>query len=209
MVKGAQYERELRHVLAGIPEGVRAVTRSCSESERAQARLVIERPFLVVRAAGSGIEGSGDLLALRGDICFPIEVKSSKEKKLYLNGRLADQYSALEDIGKKCGLMPLYAYRLKGVRGDSWRIFRIDCGDLEGRLSILARRIPSCPLTSNGRPHLIWDQGMPLHRFLSLVCKETETRKPAFDSIQERSLSEIESYDSEPETPTWMKDFIR
>ena len=209
MVQGAQYERELRHVLAGIPEGVRAVTRSCTESERAQARLVIERPFLVVRAAGSGIEGSGDLLALRGDICFPIEVKSSKEKKLYLNGRLADQYSALEDVGKRCGLMPLYAYRLKGVRGDSWRIFRIDCGELEGRLSILARRIPSCPLTSNGNPHLIWDQGMPLHRFLALVCKETGKSKPTFDSIQERSSSQIESYDLEPETPIWMKGFIR
>ena len=110
MVQGAQYERELRHVLAGLPEGVRAVTRSCSESERAQARLVIEKPFLVVRAAGSGIEGSGDLLALRGDICFPIEVKTSKEKKLYLNGRLAEQYSALENIGKKCGLMPCLLY---------------------------------------------------------------------------------------------------
>ena len=138
MVQGAQYERELRHVLAGIPEGVRAITRSCTEAERAQARLVIDKPFLVVRAAGSGIEGSGDLLALRGDICFPIEVKTSKEKKLYLNGRLAHQYLALEEIGKKCGLMPLYAYRLKGIRGDSWRIFRIDTGNLEGRLSILA-----------------------------------------------------------------------
>ena len=41
MVQGAQYERELRHVLAGLPEGVRAVTRSCSESERAQALSLI------------------------------------------------------------------------------------------------------------------------------------------------------------------------
>ena len=43
-------------------------------------RQVIERPFLVVRAAGSGMEGSGDLLALRGDLCFPIEVKTSKNQ---------------------------------------------------------------------------------------------------------------------------------
>jgi Holliday junction resolvase len=207
MVQGAQYERELRHVLAGLPEGVRAVTRSCSESERAQARLVIEKPFLVVRAAGSGIEGSGDLLALRGDICFPIEVKTSKEKKLYLNGRLAEQYSALENIGKKCGLMPLYAYRLKGVRGDSWRIFRIDTGKLEGRLSILARRIPTCPLTKNGRPHLIWDQGLPLNKFLALVCRKTEQESKSFETIQERIVSESEKYDIK--TPDWMKGFIR
>ncbi|MAK26004.1 MAG: Holliday junction resolvase [Euryarchaeota archaeon] len=209
MVQGAQYERELRHVLAGIPDGVRAVTRSCTESERAQARLVIEKPFLVVRAAGSGIEGSGDLLALRGDICFPIEVKTSKEKKIYLSGRLAEQYSALENIGKKCGLMPLYAFRLKGVRGDSWRIFRIDSGELEGKLSILARRIPVCPLTSTGKPHLFWDQGMPLHKFLALVCRETEQKKSVFNPIQERTITEEITHKLETETPHWMKGFIR
>ncbi len=209
MVQGAQYERELRHVLAGLPEGVRAVTRSCSESERAQARLVIEKPFLVVRAAGSGIEGSGDLLALRGDICFPIEVKTSKEKKLYLNGRLSEQYSALENIGKKCGLMPLYAYRLKGVRGDSWRIFRIDAGPLEGRLSILARRIPACPLTKNGRPHLIWEKGLPLHKFLALVCRKNELTNQSFEPIQNRVNSDSEISESDTEIADWMKGFMR
>ena len=79
----SQYERELRAVLAGIPKGVQAVTRSCDDIAKARAMQVIDRPFLVVRAAGSGMEGSGDLLALRGDLCFPIEVKSSKESKLY------------------------------------------------------------------------------------------------------------------------------
>ena len=76
---GSQYERELRQVLAGIPKGVEAVIRSCNEQEKMKMRLIIQRPFLVVRAAGSGMEGSGDLLALRGDLCFPIEVKSSKK----------------------------------------------------------------------------------------------------------------------------------
>ena len=82
---GSAYERELRSVLAGEEKGVRAITRSCSESERAQAMQICQRPFLVVRAPGSGSEGTGDLLLLRGDICFPIEVKSSKKKKLYLS----------------------------------------------------------------------------------------------------------------------------
>jgi Holliday junction resolvase len=72
---GVIYERELRSVLAGELKGVRAVTRSCTEIERAQAMQVINRPFLVVRAPGSGSEGTGDLLVLRGDMCFPIEVK--------------------------------------------------------------------------------------------------------------------------------------
>ncbi len=71
-----QYERELRAVLAGIPKGVDAVTRSCDPVAKARARQVIERPFLVVRAAGSGMEGSGDLLALRGGpVSFPSKLR--------------------------------------------------------------------------------------------------------------------------------------
>ena len=88
----SQYERELRQVLAGVPKGIEAVIRSCTDEEKDKMRLTLTRPFLVVRAAGSGMEGSGDLLALRGDICFPIEVKTTKASKLYLSGRTMDQY---------------------------------------------------------------------------------------------------------------------
>ena len=179
----SQYERELRAVLAGIPKGIDAVTRSCDPVAKARARQVLERPFLVVRAAGSGMEGSGDLLALRGDLCFPIEVKSSKKSKLYLSGRTWDQYQSMIYEGKRCDLMPLYAYRLKGVRGDSWRIFRVDVGRLSGRLGMLTRRIPALPLTRNGKPFLDWEQGMPLHLFLALVCrKSTSSTLDALDN---------------------------
>ena len=41
----SSYERELRAVLAGSPDGVRAVTRSCTELERARAMQVVQRPF--------------------------------------------------------------------------------------------------------------------------------------------------------------------
>jgi len=168
---GSQYERELRSVLAGEINGVRAVTRSCSEAERSLAMRVTNRPFLVVRAPGSGSEGTGDLLALRGDICFPIEVKSSKKPRLYLSGRTYDQLKSLKDMGERCGLLPLYAYRLKGVRGDSWRIMKVEVSGLSGKLRHLSRSIPSLPLTRNGKEFLDWGQGMPLHKFLSLVCK--------------------------------------
>ena len=50
---GGAYERELRSVLAGEEKGVHAITRSCNESERAQAMQICQRPFLVVRAPGS------------------------------------------------------------------------------------------------------------------------------------------------------------
>ncbi len=167
---GTNYERELRSVLAGELKGVRAVTRSCTEVERARAMRVVQRPFLVVRAPGSGSEGTGDLLALRGDICFPIEVKTSKSDRIYLSGRTMDQYISLKSTGEKCGLLPLYAFRLKGVRGDSWRIMKVEVEGLTGKLRHLSRSIPPLPLTSRGTPHLDWNAGMPMHRFLSLVC---------------------------------------
>ena len=163
-------------MLAGEVNGVRAITRSCSEMERARAMQVTQRPFLVVRAPGSGSEGTGDLLVLRGDMCFPVEVKSSKTSKLYLSGRTWDQYESLKDTGERCGLLPLYAYRLKGVRGDSWRIMKVEVGGLSGKLRHLSRSIPSLPLTRNGKPFLDWEQGMPLHRFLALVCRSDGAR---------------------------------
>ena len=168
---GTSYERELRSVLAGELKGVRAVTRSCSELERAMAIQVVNRPFLVVRAPGSGTEGTGDLLVLRGDLCFQVEVKSSKTDRIYLSGRTMNQYNSLKEVGERCGLQPLYAFRLKGVRGDSWRIMRVQVEGLTGKSRHLSRSIPKLPLTNRGVPHLNWDAGMPLHRFLALVCK--------------------------------------
>ena len=187
------YERELRAVLAGEIKGVRAIIKSCSEVERARAMQVIQRPFLVVRAPGSGSEGTGDLLALRGDMCFPIEVKSSKSPKQYLSGRTMDQYEALRVTGEKCGLLPLYAYRLKGVRGDSWRIMRVEVESLTGKLRHLSRSIPKLPLTKNGTPHLNWEKGMPLHRFLALVCRSDGARSIDEGSSSLRLQSILES----------------
>ena len=206
----SSYERELRAVLAGSPDGVRAVTRSCTELERARAMQVVQRPFLVVRAAGSGMDGSGDLLALRGDICFPIEVKTRADKKVYFSGQTETQLEAMKYIGEKCGLMPLYAHRLKGVRGDSWRIFRVDTSTLSGRLAALSKRIPTLPLTRTGKPHLDWDQGLPLHQFLGVVCRNSE------DNGLSRIVSDALAIKVETENvvevvpepmPTWMQRF--
>jgi Holliday junction resolvase len=200
----SQYERELRHVLAGIPDGVEKVIRSCSVEEKERMRMVLRRPFLVVRAAGSGIEGSGDLLVLRGDICFPIEVKTTRPRKLYLSGRTLDQYNALVYEGERCGLMPLYAHRLKGVRGDSWRIFRVETTTLRGSLGVLARRIPSLPLTRNGRAFIDWDQGMPLNEFIEIVCQQ-ETSSPTLGSLQGR----IEFEQPQVNKPSVIEELLR
>ena len=204
----SQYERELRHVLAGIHAGVEAVIKSCSVEEKERMRLVLQRPFLVVRAAGSGIEGSGDLLALRGDVSFPIEVKTTKPKKIYLSGRTLDQYNALAYEGERCGLMPLYAHRLKGVRGDSWRIFRVETSTLEGRLRVLARRIPSLPRTRKGRAFIDWDQGMPLNEFINIVCQQNQD-SPTLEYIQKRSQDHEEHLEIEQVRPSILDELQR
>ena len=183
----SKYERELRQVLAGLPKGVNAIIKSCNEIEKAKMKLIEKRPFLVVRAAGSGIEGSGDLLALRGDLCFPIEVKSSKEAKLYLSGRTIEQYNSLVYEGNRSCLMPLYAYRLKGVRGDSWRIFRVETDTLHGKLRKLEPSIPSLPLTRNSTPYLNWKGGMPLNEFIALVCSQVNENETKMKNLQARS----------------------
>ena len=183
----SQYERELRQVLAGVPTGVEAVIRSCSVPEKERMRLVIDRPFLVVRAAGSGMEGTGDLLALRGDLCFPIEVKSTKADKLYLSGRTKDQYDAMVNEGERCHLMPLYAHRLKGVRGDSWRIFRVETSNLTGRLRQLEKWIPPFPKTRTGSNYLNWSDGMPLNQFISLVCSKVGLDRTTLSSLTART----------------------
>jgi Holliday junction resolvase len=212
----SQYERELRAVLIGSPDGVRAVTRSCTASEKARAMQVVRRPFLVVRAAGSGTAGAGDLLAVRGDVAFPIEVKTSKDKKNYLSGRTWEQYLNLQKEGERCGLMPLYALRLKGVRGDSWRLLRVETTTLTGPVAIIARRIPALTLTKSGRPHLDWDAGLPLHRFLSLLCRDEESYGQTAASLRARSDSWVKlEEEEEPDIPTayhepkaeWIKRF--
>ena len=189
---GSLYERELRAVLAGEPDGVRAVTRSCNPSEKARAMQVIRRPFLVVRAAGSGVGGAGDLLAIRGDVSFPIEVKANKERRIYLSGRTWEQYEELKRAGEACGLLPIYAYRLKGVRGDSWRILRVETTSLQGRLAVIANRIPALPLTRNSRPYLDWEAGLPLHRFLSLLCRDEESYEATATSLRARNNAWLE-----------------
>lgn len=195
------YERELRDVLSGTKKGVEAVIRSCSVQEQEHMRQIQKRPFLVVRAAGSGMDGSGDLVALRGDCCFPIEVKTTKASKLYLSGRTKEQLNAMIREGNRSGLMPLYAYRKKGVRGDSWRIFRVETQYLTRTLGQLAKSIPPLPLSRQGSPFLDWDQGMPLNQFIAILCGHEDDSRITIQPLLERAqISREESYSPRDKT---------
>jgi len=58
------------------------------------------------------------------------------------------------------------------------RILLIETTSLKGRLRMLQRRIPPLPRARSGRPFLDWEQGMPLHMFLALLCRNDELRRP-------------------------------
>ena len=83
--------------------------------------------------------------------------------------------------------MPLYAFRLKGVRGDSWRIFRVETDTLHSKLRQLAPFIPSLPKTRNGKPYLNWNDGLALNEFIALVCSKFSHDIEPLETLQKRT----------------------
>ncbi|MFW6040301.1 MAG: Holliday junction resolvase [Thermoplasmatota archaeon] len=167
MVTG-NYERELRGVLSAEKDTLEGVTKTCSQKERDGYYSVLEIPFMVVRAGGSlGI----DLIAIRGEVSFPIEVKSSKKDVLYFSDeeRLVEQAGWIQKECSASKVLPLYAYRLKGIRGDKWRIFTMNIDGLSKKQKVLERKIPSLDKTSHGNYKMNWEEGMPLNQFISYL----------------------------------------
>jgi Holliday junction resolvase len=160
------YERELKGILSGDPEWIRRTTRTASPTDAECYRAMISRPFLVVRAAGSlGV----DLVALRGDIAFPIEVKSSTEDVLRFSSASGANQAQAEAMSRTCaasGLIALYAFRQKSVGGDAWRLFALPTAGLAGRAALLYDHLPKPEVGSSGSYILRWQSGMPLARFL-------------------------------------------
>lgn len=163
---GDVYERELKALLAGDAKAVAKMIKTCSSMETAAYNSMLVDPFLVIRAAGSlGV----DLVALRWDFSFPIEVKSSSEPVMHFskNQRLVEQADSMLDECNRCHLVPIYAFRLKSIRGDPWRIFTIPSDhNYKGRHSLIYRRIPKLDVSSSGNYIMRWDDGMKLSDFL-------------------------------------------
>ncbi|MCI4365880.1 MAG: Holliday junction resolvase [Thermoplasmata archaeon] len=164
------YERELRCLLEGDRSAVLRYSKSIPPIERADLERVVDEPFLVVRGAGSlGF----DLVAMRGGLALPVEVKASSEPTIHFtaaSGRAAEQLEAHRVSVERVGLVAVYAYRKIGHRnGDSWRLFSAARQPQRGLLGLLARRLPPVERTREGNAVLRWDHGMPLIRFLSTV----------------------------------------
>jgi Archaeal holliday junction resolvase (hjc) len=165
------YERELKEILSGQEEAIHRLARVCPPEVGAAFLKAQKKPFLVVRGAGSlGV----DLVALRGDISFPIEVKSASADIVRFSdagGRNHAQALAMQAECSRSSVIPLYAFRLKGVRAaDPWRILTLPTEGLPPRLQILYDRIPKVARTDSGNFVLRWNDGLPLHKLLDLLC---------------------------------------
>ena len=159
---GDVYERELKSLLIGDEKAISKTIKTCSAMEKAGYILMRTEPFLVIRAAGSlGV----DLVALRWDFSFPIEVKSSADSTLHFSRsqRLTEQADRMLSDCESSHLVPIYAYRLKGIHGDPWRVFTIPTDhEFKGRHAILYRRMPKIDVSAEGNYIMRWDEGMKL-----------------------------------------------
>ncbi len=163
------YERELKGVLQGDKKVIEKVTKSCDENTKKIFFQICEKPFIVIRAAGSfGV----DLVAVREDFSFPIEVKASVDKIFHFSDdpRLTEQAEVLRKDCSDAGVIPLYAFRLKRIRGDPWRIFTLEIDNIRGRIKLFYDRIPKIEKTKTGNYVMRWGNGMALHRFIEYLC---------------------------------------
>ncbi|UCD91774.1 MAG: Holliday junction resolvase [Methanobacteriota archaeon] len=168
---GSDYERELKRILHGDLDIINKVTRTCDDNEKEHYLKIIDKPFVVSRAAGSM---GFDLIALRGDVSFPIEVKTSSRKTIRFSdasGRASDQARWMIRECDRAGLFPVYAYRLKGQRGDSWRVFAMEVEGVKGRLGVMYKRLPKVEKSAVGHYVLRWEDGMQLNKFIDYLCR--------------------------------------
>ena len=165
------YERELKGILGGEEDALRKITKTTAPEITARYLKARQRPFLVVRGAGSlGV----DLVALRGDVSFPIEVKSASNDVIRFSdsgGRNGEQAEQMMKECTRASVIPLYAYRLKGgPRGDPWRVLTLPTENLPPRIAVLYERLPKVEKTSAGNWVLRWENGMPLSAFVDYLC---------------------------------------
>jgi Holliday junction resolvase len=168
---GSQYEREFKNILEGDNTTLSKITKTCTALEKINYYKIQQKRFVVIRAAGSfGV----DLVAVRGDISFLIEIKTSIGNTLHFSsmaGKLQKQAQSLYTLCSVTKTLPIYAFRLKGRRGDSWRIFTIYLKGLEGRLQILHRRLPKLDCSPSGNFVMRWNNGLPLSEFIVYLCR--------------------------------------
>ena len=166
----SEFERELKGILTGDNNILHKITKSCSLSESTDYMTILSNPFVVIRSAGS--LGIADLVAIRGDISFLIEIKSSKAKEIRFDRASRANQKQAEKIMEQCektGTLLLYAQRLKGIRGDCWRIFSLDIKGLSGIPGLIHNKVPLLRKTKRGTYIMNCEDGMKLSTFIKYL----------------------------------------
>lgn len=165
------YEREFKNILEAHQKTLKKVTTSLDTLTKDNYFQIKDKPFIVVRAAGSF---GFDLVAIRGDISFLIEIKTSIFDTIHFSsteGKLQQQAEKMKNECEKTKTLSIYAYRLKNLRGDTWRIFTINIDNLEGRSRILHNQLPKLDRSTKGNYIMRWKEGLPLSKFINYLCR--------------------------------------
>jgi len=89
------------------------------------------------------------------------------------NPRLTEQGATMKKTCCRSNLLPIYAFRLKGMRGDPWRIFTIPTDDeIKGKNENLRKIIPKMEITDNGNYIMRWSNGMKLCDLISYMSND-------------------------------------
>ncbi len=166
----SEFERELKGILTGDNDILQKITKTCSKSEVSNYMTILSNPFIVIRSAGS--LGIADLVAIRGDMSFLIEIKTSKAKEIRFDRASRANQKQAEKIIRQCektGTLLLYAQRLKGLRGDCWRVFSLDIKGLSGIARLIHDKVPLLRKTKGGIYVMNWDEGMKLSTFIKYL----------------------------------------
>lgn len=165
------YERELREILAGNEKIIEKVVKSLSEEEKEKYKKILKKPFITVRAAGS--LGIADIVALRGDISFIVEIKVRKGSEVLFSHEGGRMQKKAEEMKRKCtmaSILPIFAFRRKGIRGDAWRIFTMKIDGMKGKGKEIYDVLPKLEITKDGNFRMKWENGMKLADFIDMIC---------------------------------------
>ncbi len=165
------YERELREILAGNEKIIEKVVKSLSEEEKEKYKKILKKPFITVRAAGS--LGIADIVALRGDISFIVEIKVRKGSEILFSHEGGRMQKKAEEMKRKCtmaSILPIFAFRRKGIRGDAWRIFTMEIDGMKGKGREIYDVLPKLEITKDGNFRMKWENGMKLADFIDMIC---------------------------------------
>ena len=165
------YERELREILAGNEKIIDKVIKSLDEEERRKYKKILKKPFITVRAAGS--LGIADIVALRGDLSFIVEIKVRKGSEILFSHEGGRMQKKAEEMKRKCSMasiLPIFAFRRKGIRGDAWRVFTMEIDGIIGKGKEIYDALPKLEITKDGNFRMKWENGMKLADFIDMIC---------------------------------------